>query len=733
MKNILNYLGLFFFLFGLNTTLNAQNHSLYFDGLDSKIGVLDSPDLNPGNAMTVEAWINAEEWAGPVWGGSIFSKQGSNPDQGYTLTAGANGQVQFTISVDGAWVEVTSSSSLINNVWYHIAGVYTGSELRLYINGELAATGSAIGSHTTSDGVVVNIGENPTWGGRYWHGQLDEIRVWNLARTQQEIQDNMTTDLTGNESGLAAYYPFNEGTGNSLGDMSQNTNDGQLLNMQESDWMNGYEIIPIDLSVTGIAAPSVIGSGFTATEEIKIEITNTSNTPINDYELSYSINGGSPISENVNVLIEPFQSYIHTFSNTEDLSGMTSVEIEGSLSLSGDGDASNNTLSESIEQSLTFTLFDNVTHNFGTGGQTHFNSLFMPGDLGNFSHIYLNIDLECPVGGCDPWDQAGKMSLIKDGEKYELVRYVTPYGKACGGWTWDISDFRSLMTNFVSWESFIQVWGSSGWDLIASLEFVEGIPSYDEVTVHKLWSEDYWTYGEPTVSYDFPERNIALNSNTEAVKIRMNMSGHGQGNTNNAAEFSNFTHYIHLDGTEAFEQELWKNDCATNDCSGQFGNWMPSRAGWCPGQDIQPWEWDLSENQYTPGINLAVDFVLYDYTNFLNTGYNNGSHTEPYYRCHAYLIEYAGANQVGLDEIENSLNLVQVFPNPSKAVFNFNSVNKDALVSIEVREMNGKLIFSENNISSSNFELDLSNEAAGIYLGTITTQSGTQTVKLILE
>jgi hypothetical protein len=63
-------------------------------------------------------------------------------------------------------------------------------------------------------------------------GQIDEVRIWNVARTQAEIQANMYTALQGNESGLVAYYDFEEGFGTTLTNKAvNNKNHGTLTNM----------------------------------------------------------------------------------------------------------------------------------------------------------------------------------------------------------------------------------------------------------------------------------------------------------------------------------------------------------------------------------------------------------------------------------------------------------------------------------------------------------------------
>ena len=712
--------------------VSAQNYALKFDGTNDKVGILDSPELNPTSGMTIEAWINAYEWKSNIWGGVIVGKQGTNPDKGYCFTAGENGRVEFTVSINEGWKAVSTPALLGTNAWYHIAGVYTGTQVMLYINGQLIQTEDAIGELTHGTGVVMNLGDNPTWPGRFWNGRLDEIRIWEVARTEAEIQANMSVELSGTESGLVAYYPMNEGSGNVLGDASGNENDGQLVNMDDTSWVEGFQPVTADLGVIGIASPSVIGSGFSTEEKIRIEVKNFATVAVSDFELSYQINEEPIVIETVNVNIPPFETYIYTFNDFIDLSAMTEITITGTVALEGDDNTENDVLTETIAPTLSYMIFDQERHNYGGYGQSHTRTVYMPENLDNYSEIYVNIDLDCPTGGCDPWDQPAKLMINKNGENYEIARYITPFGVACGGWTWDITDFRSLLVNEVDWVSYVQVWGASGWLVSVQLQLVEGTPAYPYSKVTKLWNEDNWVYGDPDISHDFPEKEILIQPETVAAKIRMTMTGHGQGNTLNAAEFSEFTHHIWIDGEETFTQHLWKDDCAQNSCSPQSGTYLYSRSGWCPGQDVQPWEWDLN-GHFAPGETVSFDYVLADYTNLLITGYNGGSHTEPYYRCHTYLIEFADEDFVQLNEQSISSGIIEAYPNPTSDALNISTLNNEKMQRIDVYELNGKLSASIQLNGINTYKLDLSNVKPGLSLIRIQTKNTNEVIKVVVK
>lgn len=710
--------------------LMAQNFALQLDGTDDKIGILDSPELNPNTGITVEAWINATEWNTNIYGGVIVGKQGTNPDKGYCFTAGENGRVEFTVSVEGLWKSVATPQLLGTNAWYHVAGVYTGSQVKVYINGILIGTEDAIGDLSSGTGVVMNLGDNPTWPGRFWNGRLDEIRIWEVERTQAQLQEFLSVELNGDEEGLVAYYPMNEGTGMTTADVSGNDNGGQLINMDEDDWVDGFQPVTADIGVTGIASPSVIGSGFSAEEQIRIGVKNYATEELTGFEASYQITGGALITETVNVTIPPFGTYIYTFQDLVDLSAETEVEITGSVSMDGDGNTENDMLTETISPTLNYMIFDEERHNYGGYGQLHTNTVYMPEDLMDYSEIYIHVDLTCPGGGCDPWDQPAKLMINKDGENYELLRYITPYGVACGGWTWDITDFRSLLVDEVDWVSYVQVWGASGWLVSIELELIEGEPEFPYIKVDKLWSEDNWVYGDPDISYDFPEMPMMVHPETDAAKIRMTMTGHGQANTLNAAEFSEFTHHVWVDGEETFDQHLWKTDCGENSCSPQNGTWLFSRSGWCPGQDVQPWEWDL-DGYFTPGEELVFDYVLADYTNLLNTGYNGYSHTEPHYRCHTYFLQYSDEDIVGVEEQMKNITHLEAYPNPTSGLYYIKAKNDEQIEQVSVYQLNSQLIGTYYLNDASEYKVDLRSQPNGVYLIKVQTNNYTTVLKTV--
>ena len=624
----------------------GTNFGIQFDGLDDKITIADAPALNPTTAITVEAWINASSWRNNIADGSIIAKDVDAPNRGYVLRCGNNGSIEFMISDNGSWKAASSPSVMLTNRWYHIAGVYDGSNVLLYINGELIARTPA--SSFSPSPTPLFFGDDPTWSGRTFNGTLDEIRIWNIARTQPQIQSNMSVSLTGTEPGLAAYYKMDEGLGNAtILDATAGANNGTLTSFVLANaWVSGYELLNNDATVLGMDAPNNL-TAFSGASRLKVKVKNTGFNAISNIPVSYRVNNGAAYTDTIFATLQPNEVYTLSFNNVENLAAATSASFSVRSTLTNDVDSRNDSAVATLTKPATGNIlvaFNGVQHDFAGNGQTHFADVIFPEGPEQWSQIIMHISVACPTTGCDPWDQAGKISMFKDGQEYELGRFVTPYGKGCGPWDIDVTDFKTLLTGKQKLQSFIQVWGPSGWLLTVTFEFI-GTPTanpFQKIT--PLWSTDYHIYGDPAIPYTLPNFNIPIDAKSNSVSMRMTISGHGQGNTNNAAEFSQMTHQVYVNGSSAFSHFLWKTNCGSNTCSNQSGTWTLSRAVWCPGQGVNPIVNNLTGN-VTPGTTATLGYVLQTYTNLLNTGYNGGSHTEPYYRIHAYLVESSDSAQ----------------------------------------------------------------------------------------
>ena len=143
----------------------------------------------------------------------------------------------------------STSGTVPLNQWTHVAATMDGTPrtVKLYINGVLA------GTHTMDDYFGYGSGwpataypnNNPLIIGgndNYFEGNIDEVRVWNVVRSQTQIQNNMNQELSspGSQTGLVGYWSFNETSGPYAMDSSTNSNTG-LLNA--AFWSGGFSAL----------------------------------------------------------------------------------------------------------------------------------------------------------------------------------------------------------------------------------------------------------------------------------------------------------------------------------------------------------------------------------------------------------------------------------------------------------------------------------------------------------
>jgi len=234
------------------STITNAGIRLQFDGNDDHITVTNTPILNPGLTFTVEGWFN------PAVLGStrtLISKDSSTTAQSFNLSLNAAGNVVFAVNTQSGLATATSTTTLTTNTWYHIAASYDGTTMKIYVNG------AEVGATTQTGFVVGNNG--PLYIGRTggttpfsFSGGMEEIKIWNSARTAAQIREGMHTSITPFSDGnLVCYLRFDEGVGSHYtADASGNCNHGTLVNM---DLTNTTAAPVWFISTVPIGAPSV--------------------------------------------------------------------------------------------------------------------------------------------------------------------------------------------------------------------------------------------------------------------------------------------------------------------------------------------------------------------------------------------------------------------------------------------------------------------------------------------
>jgi chitodextrinase/nitrogen fixation protein FixH len=168
------------------TTAGKFGKALVFNGATSLVTIPDSPTLRLTTGMTLEAWVNPSVvntgWKDIVYKGN---------DNYYLEGATSSNVPMIGITIGTSHAEVFGATGLPANTWTFLAATYDGANLRFYINGTQVASQSHTGDILTSSNPL-QIGGDSIYG-QFFQGTIDEVRVYNTALTNGQIQADMAT------------------------------------------------------------------------------------------------------------------------------------------------------------------------------------------------------------------------------------------------------------------------------------------------------------------------------------------------------------------------------------------------------------------------------------------------------------------------------------------------------------------------------------------------------------
>jgi hypothetical protein len=186
-----------------NDISDVRGNMYDFDGVDDYAQL--SGTFGNTAEMTIEAWYKLDASTGDFQAivssdAATFSHFQLNPSGAGSIIAAYTdvGAIGFPISL----VPTTFGA------WQHLAVSVQSGNTRLYVNGVQVGTTNTIAFTNILTSSNVSIGRG-FGSGRYFDGAIDEVRIWNVARSQDELRENMHLTLKGNETGLVSYYQFN--------------------------------------------------------------------------------------------------------------------------------------------------------------------------------------------------------------------------------------------------------------------------------------------------------------------------------------------------------------------------------------------------------------------------------------------------------------------------------------------------------------------------------------------
>lgn len=219
----------------------ASGNSLEMDGVDDYVAINNLYyKSTTEKEMTVEAWIKVQENTDNI----IASFDRSDYWRFEIAGSAANpGCVGVGIMTDAGLLDFGGKIRVDDNEWHHVAATFDNGLTSLYVDGLLddaTTMGTQFGSGNVRYGFIGAGSEADEFNGGvnndfFFGGNIDEVRIWNVALSADEIAENYNRIINGSEDGLMLYYRFDEGIGSEVYDASQtddefNKNDGTFIN-----------------------------------------------------------------------------------------------------------------------------------------------------------------------------------------------------------------------------------------------------------------------------------------------------------------------------------------------------------------------------------------------------------------------------------------------------------------------------------------------------------------------
>ena len=167
------------------TTAGKYGNALVFNGTSARVTVPNAPSLQLTTGMTLEAWVNPSVVTS-AWRDVIYKDNDIYFLEATSTNAGRPGG-------GGTFGETYGTAALPVNTWTHLAVTYDRVMVRVYVNGVQVSSLAATGAIATSTNPLT-IGGNTHWGD-WFQGMIDEVRIYNRALTQAEIQTDMVSTV----------------------------------------------------------------------------------------------------------------------------------------------------------------------------------------------------------------------------------------------------------------------------------------------------------------------------------------------------------------------------------------------------------------------------------------------------------------------------------------------------------------------------------------------------------
>ena len=180
-------------------------YSFEFDGAGAYFDAGDVTELNNQSAFSTSAWINYSSLPNQP----IYLSGGISLSNRFFIQLRSATQLRVIVNgVGGSTTDITLPN-ISSGVWYHIVTVVEGTSLNVYLNGiNQGGTFTIVGQQTNiGDNLVVGKYYDANYPGYDWIGYLDEIALWNIALTQEQVESIYNATTTGKTADLSSLSP----------------------------------------------------------------------------------------------------------------------------------------------------------------------------------------------------------------------------------------------------------------------------------------------------------------------------------------------------------------------------------------------------------------------------------------------------------------------------------------------------------------------------------------------
>ncbi|MEP5612084.1 MAG: LamG-like jellyroll fold domain-containing protein, partial [Cyclobacteriaceae bacterium] len=250
----------------------AQDNALLFDGVDDHVFVAPGPLFDGTQTITFEAWVNPASVAGTDAIASWID--GGGNEATFSIAAGFLALTQNNGTTPAT---LTGSQNINANEWTHVALVITVGSLNFYVNGVEEIMGTPDPQAGAAD--MFSIGVSAV-SADYFSGLIDEVRIWDTAIDEAQLNSQMFTSLVGNEANLIAYYQFDETTGTILPDLTSSSYDGSLVSFPAStdpNWQASaaltevFTVINNNDDLVGSFRQAIVDANASVADSVRVE------------------------------------------------------------------------------------------------------------------------------------------------------------------------------------------------------------------------------------------------------------------------------------------------------------------------------------------------------------------------------------------------------------------------------------------------------------------------------